>query len=109
MIFVILETVGLRHQHFAVAAIPGARPRLVSPAKAEGKVWLAALQNLVHGPFEQLFPREPIVVVAEGADAVFLRQRGLGGANLGLEEIVVAEFAGCVRLLVTGEERPALL
>ncbi len=101
---VVLVAERLGHQHLAAAGVPVACPFLVGPAEGEGEVGGPGSEHLVEGPLEESLPVEPVVVVDEARDAVFGRQGGLGLANLGHPQVVVAEFARYVRLEVAGEE-----
>ena len=105
---VVLVGVALLHQHLALAAVPGAAPVLVGPGQAVGEVRLAAGADLLDRALQQPVAVEPVVVVAEAADAVLPRQRRLRGARLGQAQVVEAELARQVRLVMALVERPRL-
>ena len=101
----VARVVALLHQHVAVQPVPSARPVLVRPAHAEGKVRRAARDHVLERALEQAPAVEPVEVVAEAVQAVRARERGLGVGDARVRQVVVAERPGHAGLLVPGEER----
>ena len=79
---------------------------LTDTMRAAPGVGLAAPQDLVDGALQQPPALEPVVVVAEGVDAVLAGQRRLGRAGLGEAQIVEAQVRRQLGLLVAREARP---
>ena len=102
---VVVGRVGLANEYVGGLAIPRARPVLVRPAQAEREVRLAGSEDLVEGPLEQAPPLEPVVVVAEAADAVSSSEICLRRTHLRDAEIVEAEVGGYVGLVVSSVQR----
>ena len=97
---VIFRRVALGDQHLACASIPVAGPRFVRPTKAERKVGRTRVQHLVEGHLEDASSAEPVVVVAEAGDSVRSGECRLRLTHLGDAQVVEAELAGNVRLMV---------
>ena len=106
MAAVVVHAVPLLEENFLVLAVPAARPVLVRPAEAEGKVGLAARQHLVEGPLEDAPAAEPVVVIAEPVNQVVGRERRLRGAHLREAQVVEAELPRQMRLVMPREPRP---
>src|SRR6266545_7914599 len=100
--------IGLLDQDSVRSSMPDSRTCLIRPSEAEGKLWLSRLEHLGEGALEDLSPREPIVPIAEGLDAVSLRHFRLGCSCFRQTEVVEPEVGGHVRLVVPTEHRQRL-
>ena len=97
---VVLGAVLLGDEDGAGHGVPVPGPLLVGPAQGEREVGGSGLEDLLEGALEELLPVEPVVVVDEPRDPVVAGQLGLGLTYLGQAQVVVAELAGHVRLVV---------
>ena len=100
---VIFVAVFLLNQDFLLLTVPAARPRLIGPAKAKGKVRLTTRQDFVDWPVQKSSAVEPIVIITKTVDAVFARQIGLGLAGFWQAQIVKAQISRELRLIMSFE------
>ena len=98
----------LTHQHVAGLGVPAPGPLLVGPAQGEGEVRLAGRQHFFERPLQQSAAVEPVVVVDEAVHAVLAGQLGLRDPHLGHPQVVVAELAREVGLIVPGKQGAGL-
>src|ERR1700687_4674855 len=89
---VLLVAVGLLNQDTIGCSVPDARPALIGPAKAKGKVRLAGGQHLGKGSFKDSTAFKPVMPVAESLNPVLLRECALLRACLRDAQIVVAKL-----------------
>ncbi len=94
MAFAIVESILVGDQHFLVLAVPAAGSVFVGPAEAEGEIGLARAEDLSDGPLQQLLAAEPVVVEAEGMDAVLAGEIGLLLTVFRKALVVIAEVCG---------------
>ena len=94
----------LLDEHQVVLPIPPPRPGLVGPCETDPEVELRVIEKEVRRGLEQLLAVEPVVVVAEGGDAVRPRllHLPLHGRELRLVIVSIARYPG---LLMAGVER----
>lgn len=108
MCFVVFNArIGLLHKQFVGrVGLPGLGiPGVVGPAKAEGKVGFAALHHGIEHLREQPFATtKPVVPIAEALDAGFACQLRLSFAGLRHAQVVEAQVAWQLGLVVSLEE-----
>ena len=105
---IVVLAVLLTHQHMAGLGVPASGPLLVGPAQGEGEIGLAGRQHFFERPLQQSAAVEPVVVVDEAVDAVLPGQVGLCGPHLGHPQVVVAELARNMGLIVPRKQGAAL-
>ena len=106
--FIVLGTVLLGDQDLVLRTVPAASPVLVGPTEAEGKVRSAGPQHPFEWHFQQPFPTEPVVVVAEAVDAVATRQFGLMLHDIDDPKVVETEVGRQAGLKMALENRRGL-
>lgn len=95
----------LTDQNVVFHTVPAPAPVLVGPAEAERQVDVRRLEELVDRLLQQAFAGEPEIVEAEAADTIKLRQRGLLAHDVDKTQIIEAQFARQVRLIMPEELR----
>src|SRR6185369_50204 len=93
----------LRNKNFAVQSVPGATPVLIGPAKAERQIETSVIQEAIDRLFQQALAPEPVIIKTEAANAVKLRQFNLPVLNSWIAQIVVAQLAWYVGLIMAVE------
>jgi len=84
-------------------SMPDTRPALVCPAEAERKIRFTGSQYLGKRSLKQPSPIKPVVPIAKALDTVLPCEQALLLTRLGDPEVVIAQLAGDVWLLVTWE------
>ena len=84
--------------------VPDAGPGLIGPAQAEREVWLSRAEDLIDRAFQQPKASQPIVIITESFDSVFLGETGLRGPCLWEPEIVETKIGRQIGLTMPSEK-----
>ena len=97
---IVLRRVGLPDEHLILIAVPTARPVLVGPAETEIDVSGGIGEEFLYRALQHPASFEPVVVEAEGIDAVALGIIYLLVLHFTNTQIIEAEVRGQMRLIV---------